>query len=61
MVRKKWYRNVFHTHNKGKSVIAKRFIITLKNKSHKYVTSVSQNAYIDKLDDEINEYSNTYN
>ena len=38
------------THNKGKSVIAQRFIRTLKNKIFKYMTSISKNVYIDKLD-----------
>ena len=46
------------THNEGKSVVAERFIRTLKNKIYKYMTS--QNVYIDKLDDIVNEYNNTY-
>ena len=37
------------THNEGKSVVAERFIRTLKNKIYKYMTSISKNAYIDKL------------
>ena len=37
------------THNEGKSVVAERFIRTLKNKIHKYMTSISKNVYIDKL------------
>ena len=44
----------------GKSVVAERFIRTLKNKIHIYVTSVSKNLYIDKLDDIVNKYNNTY-
>ena len=48
------------TDNKGKSVLAKRFIRTLKNRIYKYMTSVSKNVYIDKLDDIINKYNNTY-
>ena len=48
------------THNEGKSVVAERFIRTLKNKIYKYLTSVSKNVYIDKLDDIINKYNNTY-
>ena len=47
-------------HNEGKSVIAKRFIRTLKNKIYKYMTSISKNVYIDKLDDIVNKYNNTY-
>ena len=46
---------------KMKKIFAiERFITTLKNKTYKYMTSVSQNMYIDKLDDIVNEYSNTY-
>ena len=33
---------------------------TLKTKIHKYMTSVSRNMYIDKLDDIVNEYNNAY-
>ena len=47
------------THNEGKSVIAERFIRTLKNKIYNYMTSISKNVYIDKLDIE-DKYSNTY-
>ena len=42
----------------GKSVTAERFIRTLKNKIYKYMTSVSKNVYIDKLDDIVNKYNN---
>ena len=48
------------THCEEKSVVAERFIRTLKNKIYKYMTSVSKNIYIDKLDDIVNEYNNTY-
>ena len=48
---------MYSTDNKGKSVIAERFIRTLKNKIYKYMTSISKNVYIDKLDDK---YNNTY-
>ena len=37
--------------NERKSVLAERFIRTLKNKIFKYMTSISKNVYIDKLDD----------
>ena len=47
-------------HNEGKSVVAKSFIRTLKTKIYKYMTSISKNAYINKLDDIVNEYNNTY-
>ena len=51
---------MYSTNNEGKSVIAERFIITLKNKIYKYMTSISKNVYIDKLDDIVKEYNNTY-
>ena len=47
------------THNEGKSVVAERFIGTIKNKIYKHMTSISKNVYIDKLDDIVNEYNNT--
>ena len=51
---------MYSTHNDGKSVVAERFIKILKNKIYKYMTSISKNVYIDKLDDIVNEYNNTY-
>ena len=35
-----------------------RFIRTLKTKIYKYMTSVSKNVYINKLDDIVGEYNN---
>ena len=51
---------MYSTHNEGNSVVAERFIGTLKNKIQKYITSISKNVYIDKLDDIVSEYNNTY-
>ena len=51
---------MYSTHNEGKSVIAKRFIRTLKNKIYKYMNSISKNVYIDKLDYIVNQYNNAY-
>ena len=51
---------MYSTHNEGKSVVAEIFIRILKNKIYKYLTSISKNVYIDKLDDIVNEYNNTY-
>ena len=51
---------MYSTHNEGKSVIAERFVRTLMNKIYKYMTSISKNVYIDKLDDIVNKYNNTY-
>ena len=49
---------MYSTHSEGKSVVAERFIRTLKNEIYKYMTSVSKNVYIDKLDDRVNKYNN---
>ena len=51
---------MYSTHNERKSVIAERFIRTLKSKIYKYMTSISENVYIDKLDDIVDKYNNTY-
>ena len=51
---------IYSTHNEGKSVATERFITTLKNKIYKNMTSISKNVYIDKLDDIVNKYDNTY-
>ena len=59
---KKWLQDsdivMYSTHNEVKFVVAERFIRTLKNKNYKYMTSISKNVYIDKLDDIVNEYNN---
>ena len=57
---RKWLQDndivVYSTYNEGKSVVAAaRFIRTLKNKIYKYMTSISKNVYIDKLNDIVNE------
>ena len=61
---KKWLQDndivMYSTHNEGKSVVAEIFIRTLKSKIYKYMTSISKNVYIDKLDDIVDEYNNTY-
>ena len=51
---------MYSTRNEGKSVVAERFIRTLKIKIYKYMTSKAKNEYIDKLGDTVNEYNNTY-
>ena len=58
MVKKnKWLKNidieVYSIHNEEKSVVAERYIRTLKTKIYKYITSV----YTDKLDDIVYEYN----
>ena len=51
---------MYSANNEGKSVVAKRFIRTLRTKICKYMNSVSKNMYNDKLNDRVNEYQNTY-
>ena len=53
-------REMYSTHNEGKSVVAGRFIRTLKKKIYKHMTSISKNVCVDKLDHIVNEYNNTY-
>ena len=50
---------MYSAHNGGKSVVAERFVRTIKSKIHKHMTSISKNVYVDKLDEIVNEYSNT--
>ena len=61
---KKWLKDndieMYSIHNEGKSVIAEIFVRALKTKIYKYMTSISKNVYIDKLDDKANEYNNTH-
>ena len=45
---------MYSTHNEGKPVVAERFIRTLKTRVYKYMTSISKNMPIDKLDDIVN-------
>ena len=51
---------MYSIHKEGKSVAVERFIRTLNTKIYKYMTSISDNVDIDKLDDIVNEYNNTY-
>ena len=51
---------MYSIHNEGKSVVAERFIQTLKNNIYKYMTAISKNVYIDKIYDIVDEFNNTY-
>ena len=61
---KKWLKDndieMYSTHNKGKSLVAERFIRTLKNKVCKHMTPVPKNVYFNILDDIVDKYNNTY-
>ena len=52
---KKWLSN----NNEGKSVVAERFVRTLKNKLYKHMAAIGKNVYYDVLDDIVNEYNKT--
>ena len=50
---------MYTTYNEGKSVVAERFIRTIKNKILKHMTAIHKNIYFDVLDDIVNKYNNT--
>ena len=50
---------MYSTHNEGKSVVAERFIRTLRNEIYKHMTAISKNVYFDVLDNIVDEYNNT--
>ena len=51
---------MYSTHNAGKSVIAEKFIRTLKNKIYIYMILALKNVSIDKLKDIVNKYNNKF-
>ena len=61
---KSWLKDndtvMYLTQNEGKFVISENFIRAFKNKIYKSMSSISKNVYIDKLDDIVDEYNNTY-
>ena len=50
---------MYSTYNEGKSVVAERFIRTLKNKLYTYMTATDKNVYYNVLDDVVSKYNNT--
>ena len=50
--------NMYSMCNEGKSVVAERFIRTLKNKLYKQMTATGKHVYYDVLD-VVNKYNNT--
>ena len=60
---KKWLKHnnieMYSTYNEGKSVVAERFIRTLKSKIYKHMTTISKNVYFDVLNYTVDEYNNT--
>ena len=61
---KKWLENndisMYSAHNEGKSVVAERFIRTLKNKIYKHMSSIGKSVYFNVLDDIVKKYNNAY-
>ena len=61
---KNWLKDngieMYSTYNEGKSVVAERFVKTLKTKIYKHMAAVSKNVYFDVLDNIVDEYNNTY-
>ena len=49
---------MYSAFDEGKSVVAERFIRTLKNKIFKHMAAISKNVYFDVLNDIMNKYNN---
>ena len=49
----------YSTHNEGKSVVAERFVKTLKNKIYKHMTTIGKNVYFNVLNDIADKYNNS--
>ena len=46
-------------HNEGISAVVERFIRTLTTKVYKDMASITENVYVDQLDNIVNKYNNT--
>ena len=51
---------MYSTYSNRISVVAERFIRTLRNKIYKHITAVSKNVYFDVIDDIADKYNNAY-
>ena len=49
---------MYSTYNEGKSVVAERFVRTLKKNIFKHMSAISKNVYFDVFDDIVNKYNN---
>ena len=49
---------MYSTFNEEKSVVAERFIKTLKNEIYKHMTTIGKNVYFNVLDDIVKNYNN---
>ena len=63
-IMQEWLENndilIFYIHDEGKSVIAERFIKTLKTKIYKKVTANENKYYLPYLNKLVDQYNNTY-
>ena len=50
---------MYSTYNKGKSIVAERFIRTWNNEIFKHVAAILKNIYFEVLDDIVDKYNNT--
>ena len=50
---------IYSTYNEGKSVVAERFIRTLKNNIFEHIAAILKNVYFDVLDDTADKYNDT--
>ena len=50
---------MYSTYSEGRSIVAERFIRTLKNIPFKHMTAVSKNVYSNVLDNIVSKYNNT--
>ena len=51
---------MYSTYNERQSVVAERFIKTLKNKIYKHMTTIGKNVYFNVLDDIVDKYINSF-
>ena len=51
---------MYSTFNERKSVVAERFIKTLKNKIYKHMTTIGKNVYFNVLEDIVDKYNNSF-
>ena len=51
---------VYLTCNEGNSVVAQKFIRTLKSKTYKRVTAYNNKSYLDYFNKSVDEYNNSY-
>ena len=50
---------MYSTYSEGKSVVAERFIMILKNKTNKHMITTGENVYFNDLDDIVKKYNST--